>query len=84
MLKKYLNKPGLANNIRLGVGLILHNKERILLEKRVDCGNWGLVGGGVEVDEKIEDAAFRECLEETSIKLNKEKKQNQSPLLFSR
>ena len=73
MYKKYLNEKNLANHIRLGVGLVLHKDNKLLLEERVDCKNWGLIGGGVEVGENIEDAAIRECFEETSIKLKKEK-----------
>ena len=73
MQKKYLNQPNLADNIRLGVGIILHTQNKLILENRVDCNNWGLIGGGVEIDEQIENAAIRECYEETSIRLKKEK-----------
>ena len=73
MVKKYLKDSKYADHIRIGVGLILHSKDKLILEKRVDCKNWGLTGGGVEVGETIEDAATRECYEETSIKLKKEK-----------
>ena len=72
MYKKYLNKIDSANHIRIGVGLILHKDKKLLFERRVDCNNWGLIGGGVEVGENLETAAIRECLEETSIKLEKE------------
>jgi len=30
------------------------------LEKRGDCGRWGLVGGGIEVEGSLEEAARRE------------------------
>ena len=73
MNKKYLKKKELANHIRLGVGLVLYKENQLLLEERVDCKNWGLIGGRVEVGESIEDAAVRECFEETSIKIKKEK-----------
>jgi len=73
MAKKYLKDSKLADHIRIGVGLILNNKNKLILEKRVDCKNWGLIGGRVEVGESIEDAALRECFEETSIKIKKEK-----------
>ncbi len=73
MVKKYLKDSKYADHIRIGVGIILHYYDKILLEKRVDCNNWGLTGGGVEVGETIEEAATRECFEETSIKLKKEK-----------
>ena len=73
MYKKYLNKSKKANHIRLGVGILLYFQEYIILEKRSDCKQWGLIGGGVEVGEDIFEAIIRECFEETSIKLRKEK-----------
>lgn len=72
MYKQYLNKIDSATHIRVGVGLIIYKGEKLLFEKRVDCNNWGLIGGGVEVGENIEKAAIRECIEETSINLKKE------------
>ena len=71
MFKKYLNQRNLANSIRLGVGIVLYTKNKLILENRVDCNNWGLIGGGVEIDEDVENAAIRECFEETTIKLKK-------------
>ena len=52
--------------------MILHKDKKLLFEKRVDCNNWGLIGGGVELEKNLETASIRECLEETSIKLEKE------------
>lgn len=40
---------------------------RILLGKRTDNHQWGYAGGSVEIDEKVEDAAARELLEETGL-----------------
>ena len=73
MVEKYLKYSNLADHIRIGVGLILNYEDKLILEKRVDCNNWGLIGGRVEVGESIEDTAVRECFEETSIKIKKEK-----------
>ena len=73
MQKRYLTESCLAEEIRLGVGLIIYKKNKIILEQRSDCNNWGLVGGRVEIGENIKDAAIRECFEETSIKLNYKK-----------
>lgn len=67
MFKKYHNDKFSATHIRLGVGLILHSQNKILLEKRIDCGNWGLVGGAVEIGESVEQSIIRECYEETSL-----------------
>lgn len=73
MFKKYLNGSKKANHIRIGVGILLYFQEYLILEKRADCQQWGLIGGGVEVGEEISEAAARECFEETSIKLRKDK-----------
>jgi 8-oxo-dGTP pyrophosphatase MutT (NUDIX family) len=39
---------------------------RILLDHRRD-GNWGLIGGALEVGESIEECAIREVMEETGL-----------------
>ncbi len=70
--KKYLTNAKFASSIRIGVGLLIYKAEKLLLEKRKDCGKWGLIGGGVDIGETVEDTAIRECIEETSIKLEKE------------
>ena len=68
--KEYLTDPKCANSIRLGVGLLIFRSNKLLLERRSDCNKWGLIGGGVEIGEKVEDAAIRECFEETALRLN--------------
>ena len=72
-MKNYLNNSDLASHIRLGVGIILHYKNKILLEHRTDCKKWGLIGGGIEIGEQVEEAAIRECYEETSLIIDKNK-----------
>lgn len=67
MKKKYNTDKLSATHIRLGVGLLLYSENKILLEKRIDCQNWGLIGGAVELGERVEDSIIRECYEETSI-----------------
>jgi 8-oxo-dGTP pyrophosphatase MutT (NUDIX family) len=54
--------------VRVGVGVVVRGPgETILLEKRRDCGWWGLPGGKVEPGESLVDAAIREVLEETGL-----------------
>lgn len=65
----YANRPVDANTIvRLGVAVIIRDADgRILLERRSDCGWWGMPGGRVEAGESVEQAAIREVLEETGL-----------------
>jgi ADP-ribose pyrophosphatase YjhB (NUDIX family) len=45
--------------------VVLDDRERVLLMRRRGEGTWGLPGGGVEVGETWQQAARRECHEET-------------------
>lgn len=52
--------------VRLSVAVLIRDdKRRVLLEKRSDCGLWGLPGGRVEPGESVSQAACREICEET-------------------
>ena len=53
--------------IGVGVLALIERDGQLLMEKRSDCGRWGFVGGGVEVEEALEDALRREVLEETGL-----------------
>lgn len=54
--------------VRVGVGVVVRGPgEAILLEKRRDCGWWGMPGGRVEPGESVVDAAVREVFEETGL-----------------
>lgn len=54
--------------VRAGVGVIIEDEEKkILLEKRSDCGLWGLPGGRIEPGESIVETAKREVREETGL-----------------
>jgi 8-oxo-dGTP pyrophosphatase MutT (NUDIX family) len=56
--------------LRLGVGVFLLDADgRVLLEKRSDCGLWGLPGGGIDPGESVHTAAAREVREETGFEI---------------
>ena len=65
-LKKYNNLP-----LRLGVGIVLLNSEnKIFVGKRIDnpVNFWQMPQGGVDKNENLLNAAFRELREETGVK----------------
>ncbi|HET7272806.1 MAG TPA: NUDIX domain-containing protein [Rubrobacter sp.] len=53
--------------IGVGVLALIERDGALLLERRSDCGRWGLIGGGVDVEESLEDALRREVREETGL-----------------
>ena len=54
--------------IQCGAGvIIINNAGEILLGRRADNHLWGYFGGSVEIDEKVENCAKRELLEETGL-----------------
>ena len=54
--------------VRAGVGVVIRDElNRVLLEKRSDCGLWGLPGGRIEPGESARDTAIREVREETGL-----------------
>ena len=57
--------------IMAGVSVIVINdKNQILLQKRSDTGDWGVIGGALELEESLEEAADRELFEEAGLKAN--------------
>ena len=60
--------------IRLGVAVALINKnKKILLERRSDCGWWGVTGGKLDVGEIVKQCAQRELQEETGLLIETDK-----------
>ena len=47
--------------------LVLDSRKRLLLQRRMDNGCWGLPGGALEPGEKLETTAAREVLEEVGL-----------------
>ncbi|MFJ4922075.1 NUDIX hydrolase [Streptomyces sp. NPDC088725] len=51
-------------------GVVVREDGRVLVIRRADNGAWEAPGGVLELDERPEDGACREVLEETGIKVN--------------
>ncbi len=64
-LRKFI---GHAPIINVGATVIvLNEKNEILLNLRTDTGTWGIIGGGMELGESLEQTAARELLEEANL-----------------
>lgn len=58
--------------LQVGASIIVEDEQgRVLLQKRTDNHCWGYPGGSTELDERVEDAAARELLEETGLTAGK-------------
>ncbi len=62
-------QPNRPNHIGVAAIIICNNK--ILFEKRADCGRWALIGGGLKTDETLADCLKREVFEETGVQVTK-------------
>ncbi len=60
--------PEPTQPLSLGVVALIEREGTLLLERRVDSGRWGLVGGAVEMNDSLEAALRREVLEETGLR----------------
>ncbi|MEU9787792.1 NUDIX domain-containing protein [Streptomyces phaeochromogenes] len=54
-------------------GVVVHDDGRVLAIQRADNGTWEPPGGVLELDERPEDGAVREVLEETGIHVSVER-----------
>ena len=69
-IRKKVGKDKIILNFTCG---ILSQSGKILLQKRVDKGTWGLPGGALELGESALEALVREFYEETGVEVRVEK-----------
>jgi 8-oxo-dGTP pyrophosphatase MutT (NUDIX family) len=50
--------------------LVFNDKNELLLNLRSDSNDWGIPGGGKELNETLEDCAIRELKEETNLDIS--------------
>lgn len=48
---------------------VFDGEDRLLLQQRSDTGEWGLPGGFMELNERVQETAKREVYEETGLKM---------------
>lgn len=67
-IKKIRKKFGHDELILNYAGCIIFDEQnRLLLQRRSDCEQWGFLGGMVEFGESVEEAAVREVKEESGL-----------------
>ena len=55
-----------ANSLVVGSSaIVVDDRNRILLQRRTDSGNWALPGGAMDIGERLAESAVREVKEET-------------------
>ena len=65
-LRKYIGHRPVINTG--ATVIVLNEKHEILLNLRTDTGTWGIIGGGTEPGESMEETAARELYEEAGLK----------------
>ena len=50
-------------------GVLVNEQQQVLLQKRTDFNQWGLIGGALEFGETAEQACVREYQEETGLQV---------------
>lgn len=66
-----MNSPQDKHHKKIGVGVILNQQGKILIDRRLDSGEmgglWEFPGGKIELNETVEECIGREILEELGI-----------------
>jgi len=62
--------PPVQDLVVVGFAVVRDHRDRVLLVRRSDDGNWELPGGQVEVGETVSSAATREVAEESGISID--------------
>ncbi len=67
----YNNKSAPTPNTPTSIGCvaIVEKEKKILLEQRKDSNRWAFIGGGLELNETIEECVVREIKEETNLNI---------------
>ncbi|MFN3742241.1 MAG: NUDIX domain-containing protein [Anaerolineales bacterium] len=67
----YGKRIGKQGQLRIGCSAILFDvdRQRVLLTRRADNGEWCLPGGALEAGESVEEACIREFYEETGLEV---------------
>lgn len=61
------NAPKPNSPTHIGTNVLLEYDGRLLLERRWDCGQWGLIGGRLRNGERYAQGIARELREETGV-----------------
>ena len=67
---KFYNTPDAPKPnrpIHMGAVGIIRNNGRVLLERRTDADRWAFIGGGLKMEESLEECVQREVREETGL-----------------
>lgn len=65
------SKVGHEPIINVGATVLVFNENKeLLLNLRSDTNDWGIPGGGKELNETLEECAIRELKEETNLDIN--------------
>ena len=63
-----------ANSLVVGSSaIVVDDRNRILLQRRTDSGNWALPGGAMDIGETLAESAIREVKEETGFEVRIER-----------